>query len=158
MCQSVRRNFFSKNGFFKNGSKPCSRGRYRYYDQFAVSIALRSFFWIWFIMKRVAGRPLYQPDQPGLWWSLNKESFKFIPFGAGKRRSEGFPLAAYSIPGRNGTWAWTPGKILLGAPSPPPPPSSSSSPLEGYLILATRFNMNHIQKKDLSAMLTANWS
>ena len=38
-------------------------------------------------------------------------------------RSEGFPLAAYSIPGRNGTWAWTPGKILLGAPSPPSSPS-----------------------------------
>ena len=31
-------------------------------------------------------------------------------------RSEGFPLAAYSIPGRNGTWAWTPWEILLGAP------------------------------------------
>ena len=69
-------------------------------------------------------------------------------------RSEGFPLAAYSIPGRNGTWAWTPWRILLGAP--PSSPSPSPSPLEGYLILATRFNMNHIQKKDLSTMLTAN--
>ena len=36
----------------------------------------------------------------------------------------GFPLRGYSIPGRNGTWAWTPWKILLGAPPP-------SSPLEG---------------------------
>ena len=63
--------FFQKMFFFQNGSGTCSRGRYRYYDQFAVSIALRSFSWIWFIMKRVAGRPLYQPDQPGLWWSLH---------------------------------------------------------------------------------------
>ena len=39
----------------------------------------------------------------------------------------GFPLRGYSIPGRNGTWAWTPGKILLGAPPSSPPPS----PLEG---------------------------
>ena len=44
VCQSVRRNFFQKMAFFQNGSKPCSRGRYRYYDQFAESIALRSFF------------------------------------------------------------------------------------------------------------------
>ena len=39
-----------------------------------LPLASRSdlFFWIWFIMKRVAGRPLYQPDQPGLWWSLGQ--------------------------------------------------------------------------------------
>ena len=35
---------FSKNDFFQNGSGTCSRGRYRYYDQFADSIALRFFF------------------------------------------------------------------------------------------------------------------
>ena len=35
----------------------------------------------------------------------------------------GFPLRGYSIPGRDGTWAWTPWRILLGVPPP-------SSPLE----------------------------
>ena len=41
-----------------------------------------------------------------------------------KNRSEGFPLTlrGYSIPGRNGTWAWTPWEILLGASPPPPSP------------------------------------
>ena len=48
-CAKLPEKQFSKNVFlfflfFVNGSKTCSRGPDRYYEQFAVSIALRSFF------------------------------------------------------------------------------------------------------------------
>ena len=81
-CTKLPEKLFSKNVvFFQNGSKTCSRGPDRYYEQFAVSIALRSFFWIWFMRKRVAGRPLYFPYQPALWWSLERFMCIFRYFG-----------------------------------------------------------------------------
>ena len=43
-CAKLPEKLFSKNCFFQNGSITCSRGPDRYYEQFAVSIALRSFF------------------------------------------------------------------------------------------------------------------
>ena len=43
-CAKLPEKLYSKNDFFQNGSITCSRGPDRYYEQFAGSIALRSFF------------------------------------------------------------------------------------------------------------------
>ena len=52
----------------------------------------------------------------------------------------GFPLRGYSIPGRNGTWAWTPWEILLGAPPP-------SSPLEGPIYYPPTYLPTYMPKE-----------
>ena len=62
----------------------------------------------------------------------------------------GFPLRGYSIPGRNGTWAWTPWRILLGAPPP--------SPLEGPTYYQPTYLPTYYQPTYLPTYMPKEWA